>query len=32
VNGIGFYPGMGGVLMHPDKRGIFRVRIEEIEQ
>jgi SAM-dependent methyltransferase len=29
VNGIGFYPAQGVVLMEPDKRGIFRIRIEE---
>jgi hypothetical protein len=30
LNGVGFYPAQGVVLMHPDKRGIFSVKIEEI--
>jgi ubiquinone/menaquinone biosynthesis C-methylase UbiE len=32
VNGVGFYPAQGAVLMDPNKRGIFRVRIEEVVQ
>ena len=30
VNGVGFYPALGAVLMNPKKRGIFRVMIEEM--
>ncbi len=29
VDGVGFLPASGAVLMHPDHRGIFRVSIEE---
>jgi hypothetical protein len=32
VNGVGFFPASGAVLMHKDKRGIFRVSIEVEEQ
>jgi hypothetical protein len=32
VNGVGFFPASGAALMHPDKRGIFRVSIEVEEQ
>ncbi|MCG9116345.1 class I SAM-dependent methyltransferase [Laribacter hongkongensis] len=31
-NGVGFFPAQGAVLMHPDKRGIFRVSIEDLSQ
>jgi SAM-dependent methyltransferase len=31
-NGVGFFPAPGAVLMHPDKRGIFRVSIEDLSQ
>ncbi len=29
VDGVGFYPALGAVLMNPKKRGIFRVTLEE---
>jgi len=32
VNGVGFFPALGVVLMDPSKRGIFRVSIKELEQ
>mgnify|MGYP000866673475 CR=1 FL=1 len=32
VNAVGFFPASGAVVMHPDKRGIFRVGIEEQRQ
>ncbi|QII86721.1 methyltransferase domain-containing protein [Bordetella hinzii] len=31
VDGIGFYPALGAVLMDPKKRGIFRVTLEEMK-
>ena len=32
VNGVGFFPASGAIVMNPDKRGIFRVSIGEIVQ
>lgn len=32
VDGVGFYPASGAVLMAPEKRGIFRISIKEIDQ
>ncbi|WP_291448979.1 methyltransferase domain-containing protein [Desulfovibrio sp.] len=32
VNGIGFFPARGAILMPSDKRGIFRVSIEVVKQ